>query len=299
MHNVKKLFSLNYYTDILAGKEKGRPFVFIFIISLIPTLFGTYEIIKTVLPFSSDLETKAISIIKEIYPAELTIEIKDGYASTNVTEPYFITVKKDFIDTMVDSSAKDLTTEGSMRLLAIDTKAKAEDLEQYQSLALLTQTSIVYYDDEEIKIFPIRDVDDITISQKFLTQTATDIINKFHLQTVMYVLLILLPFMLLFLFFIINLFSLLWNSLLGFIISRILEYPVTFGKIFSFITALTFVAEIVFMAFDRVPGINSYTDVKRSLFTLILLTFTYLIMKQTPRAQPNIPEPISDAETKV
>jgi hypothetical protein len=114
-----------------------------------------------------DLVTK----LSNNFPVELTITIKGGQASTNVTEPYFI--PNDDINTQ-DSKLK--------HWVVIDTKTpySSEQFKQYSSFAWLTKDTLFYYGNYsessdssgntssslgEIRAMPLSDVSDMTIDR--------------------------------------------------------------------------------------------------------------------------------------
>lgn len=83
------------------------------------------------------VKNKALVLVKDYYPAELAIQVKDGEASTNVTEPYIIAAKG-----MIRTA---LTEKNLENIFVIDTKNEftPSTFESYKTFALLTKHEIV------------------------------------------------------------------------------------------------------------------------------------------------------------
>ena len=158
MSILKTLFSLNYYTGVLAGKNKFRWILAILILAIIIAIQPSIFVVTKVYPVVRDLENRVTALADEVYPEDLEIKIKNGIATTNVTEPYYLVVRQKTLNSLLSLREDDQNTVSKIRLLAIDTKGKAEEFEQYQTLALLTQTSLVYNSDDKVNIHSLREI---------------------------------------------------------------------------------------------------------------------------------------------
>lgn len=87
-------------------------------------------------PQIPDFIEKTKIVLSQIYPEELIITVKDRKISTNVQEPYFISVPKEMV--IPEKEAK--------YLVAIDTSADIADFDKYQSLFLLSKEFVAMKD---------------------------------------------------------------------------------------------------------------------------------------------------------
>jgi hypothetical protein len=115
---------------------------------------------------------KYLDQIVKTYPAELSVVIKGGRASTNVAEPYFIAIPGD--------SAKDFG--GLSHLIVIDTKTpySSTQFNAYHAAAWLTSDSLFYYGQysssvssggpelSQIKAMALSEIPDMTIDQAYV-----------------------------------------------------------------------------------------------------------------------------------
>ena len=159
--------SLDYYKEILAA-PLSFSVKFFLTYCLLYSIVATAVIGMVVLwPFQSFVTKVLPQEVTAAYPAELEITIKDGAASVNVREPYYIplssfnTLKEEF-----DSRIKGTSTLQIHSLLAIDTRAKIEDFPQYQTLALLTKHHLSVKDDDgNLRSIPLNEMPNTKITQ--------------------------------------------------------------------------------------------------------------------------------------
>ncbi|HBC72998.1 MAG: hypothetical protein UX91_C0006G0190 [Candidatus Amesbacteria bacterium GW2011_GWB1_47_19] len=154
-----------YVEAILSGKRRFRVLLISLGLAFLSAIYPSYKTIKAGLPFIDKLQTNITAAVKEVIPEELTITIKDGKASTNMTEPVYLTISGSTLEKFETKSDSDNGAQARHRLLAIDTKGNVENFEQYQSSALLTASSLVSYSNEDLKIYPLSRVPDMQISQ--------------------------------------------------------------------------------------------------------------------------------------
>lgn len=158
----KSVYGPEYYQELI-----GQPFsyslkyfigfaaIFIVLASFISSLVY-FPKAETVL---HEFAQKA----KDSYPQELTVTIKGGSVSTNVTEPYFIKMPAGH-DNEQASAKYD-------NLLVIDTgsQASADSLKQYKTAVLLTKNFLVYQDDNgKVVSESLEKVPDMTINKAFI-----------------------------------------------------------------------------------------------------------------------------------
>jgi len=99
LSGVLKYFDPTFYANLLYGSQKVKPFLIAILLALIITIKPSIVFFSNWFPILKDAPSKVIAVVNENYPEELEITVKDGYASTNVTEPYYITIPKDTLDT--------------------------------------------------------------------------------------------------------------------------------------------------------------------------------------------------------
>lgn len=173
-----RIFGIDYAVDILTGLKKPNLFLLAFLSCIFSVITLSILLLGTVYPFVQKLESKVSKLVTDIYPKDLEINIKNGTVSTNVTEPYYLTIDKrkleDFISLIGKNNDHSIS---KLRLLTIDTQGKAEDFERYQTMALLTQRNLVYYNDNEVKITSLSSISDVKITQQMLLSKVREI-NK-------------------------------------------------------------------------------------------------------------------------
>lgn len=112
--------------------------------------------------FMSGLNEIGPSIVNN-YPSELQVVIKDGVASTNVKEPYYI----ENLDSLKEAGVE-INGNTPKNLVVIDTKSKAnvEDLQKHDTLFLITGTYFMYQEENgKITIQSLADVPDVVINK--------------------------------------------------------------------------------------------------------------------------------------
>lgn len=105
----------------------------------------------------------APELVKNYFPAELTVHIEKGEASVNVKEPYIITAK--------DGAKVALKEQGFENMLVIDTKNdfNKKKFDEYKTFALLTKTEIVTQSNQgQITIQDLRAIPTANINQEWL-----------------------------------------------------------------------------------------------------------------------------------
>lgn len=149
------IYNQEYYKEVLTkplSYSLKYYFLFILIFSLIAGTFTFFSAVPPVKVFLNMVSSK----IADYYPDELEVTIKNGKASTNVQEPYFVKLPAEI--NKKDAAYKCGTLEN---IIVLDTKNKF-DMGRFQSFKtpiLLTEDSIVAYDDNcSIKISPLGNI---------------------------------------------------------------------------------------------------------------------------------------------
>jgi len=278
----KKFFRLAFYQRILYGKRKISFLAIALILSLASILLPTFSILRYGLPFVLKLGKNLRLSVEQIYPEELEVTIKNGIVKTNVTEPYFITIKeKDLQNLFTKPEKQEETDAQEFRLLAIDTRGRAEDFERYQSLALLTETSLVYYSQEKINITPLRNIEDLTVNQGFIMEKLK-FLDKKSLTPLLIGLLFVLPLFFLAFTFISKLLFFLVLSLPVILMVKIRSIPAHFSQVYRFTAAISFIPSLLWTVLAYVPAASQYLVGANALLYCLILGISYLAINKKP-----------------
>ena len=144
-------------------------FLLIFLGVLINTVLFSTEVVRSIPKVKSQLP-QVKTQMKNAYPAELVVNIKNGEASTNVQEPYVISLQE---------VLPQLTEDENANLLVIDSQASVENYLKYKSLFLLTKNSLAYPNSNNSRVgsyevFPLSEIkDSFTIDKSLYDQLIT------------------------------------------------------------------------------------------------------------------------------
>jgi hypothetical protein len=138
------------------------------LLALVATILFSIFTLPDIIKYINEFESRALSY----YPGELEITIKDGKVTTNVTEPYFIKMPKEFKNTNSDFNNKSAETapkaDEMENLLVIDTKSPltVDLFKGYKTAALLGADSFIYYKDNGVvNIQPLSQASDVVINK--------------------------------------------------------------------------------------------------------------------------------------
>lgn len=174
---VKSVYGPDFYRDLSVKKFSFSLkyfFVMIFFFALVAS--GIFYATRY-----GDLKNFFQSVgpqILEYYPDELEIYIKNGKASTNVQEPYFM----DF----PNAAKSELFGDGvqSVKLLVIDTDVpfSIQKFEEYNSIAWLTEDSLVYrknvdknLSQSSYTVMPLNNISDFAINERIISTLLREI----------------------------------------------------------------------------------------------------------------------------
>lgn len=277
---------IQYLFAIIQGTKKAHVFLLLFVVSVVATLHPSYTILSSGLPVISKLEKNIGLIIDEVYPEELTITIKDGKASTNVTEPYYLTVSQQTLATFLPEKFEEQGPISKIRLLAIDTNARAEDFDHYQSLALLTSTSLVYQSDKETKIQSLSSTPDIAITKEFINKKLAEINKGNRVITFATVFLYVSPVLILVGLYLYYLIEVLIGAFLIWLMNKILQTGIPFTKIFQLTGILYLIPALLLIAVRYIPGITIFYTWFYTALDVAILSGAYVLLKQYKRSLP-------------
>ncbi|MBU0535188.1 MAG: DUF1189 family protein [Patescibacteria group bacterium] len=157
----KSIASPKYYLDILKTKPRFTVKYYV-VLTLLAALITTLAISVRIFPIAKQDALSFSQQIKNLYPSDLTITLKDGQWTANKPEPVIIPFPK--------PSGSEL---GDFENLAVFyKKGTVDDLKTYKTLVLVNETNVVVTDPSgTITSRPIKNFKDMEIT--------ADSINKF------------------------------------------------------------------------------------------------------------------------
>lgn len=101
--------------------------------------------------------------LRNFYPAELVLTLKDGTVTTNVRQPYYI--DPTFWEMVREKKADD--KEGPEHFITINTRAAIDDFADYNTAILITRTHVVMQNDHQLRAYDLADIDkDMVINKQ-------------------------------------------------------------------------------------------------------------------------------------
>jgi len=233
IHVLKNTFTKpSYYKEILKApfSFSFKFFIFyFFLFAIISTTFVSINFLSKTQSYIRNLPAMLI----EAYPEELELKIKNGEVSTNVKEPFKITVKEvekvfeENKDNVLGAKEKDVEN-----ILVIDTSGTMEDFEKYNTAVFITKKNIMYISDKgKYEIFPLSEVGDVTINRSMVEMVVG---NLAPLLNFVFPGLVLFVFIGTFVFIPIGKMTyLLFFALVLWIIAKLMKYVLSFGKAYQ------------------------------------------------------------------
>jgi len=152
LHIKQSVYSPSFYEELLRSPltHSFRYFIgFAVLLALLVMVVAGIFYMPSLKAFMAELRPSVV----QGFPTELVIEIKDGKASVNVAEPYFVSMPG-----QLASFFKKADTDALPSLIVIDTKTDFSftQFNTYRTLAWLTKDSIVYQEEGGgLKIIPL------------------------------------------------------------------------------------------------------------------------------------------------
>jgi hypothetical protein len=220
------IYGKKYYSDLIS-----KPFsyslkyylLFALLVALIGTIVFSFTGTAKIKSFLDLATEKAL----QGYPEGLVITIKDGKASTNTQEPYFIKIPDNWKNLPQNQADLDQTPENA---LVIDTKSSfsVEAFNSYKTLCLLSEKSLACLDNNQsVKINSLSNVPDMAINKNLISSAVNKIAPFFKL---IYPIVGIFAALGIFLGLLINLIYLLVAALLIWIIAKIKKVQIGYGK---------------------------------------------------------------------
>lgn len=156
----KSLASPHYYKDLL---EVNFTFSikYLSILAIIAFLITTPALLK---PLKNDFNKNIDKFMEnstQYFPKDLEIIIKDGEININKEEPYIIPISE------YDKGKEDYPR----NLIVIDSKGTINDLDKHDTLILVNKSNILMKESNKIKVYPLENVPNTSITQKDFINT--------------------------------------------------------------------------------------------------------------------------------
>jgi hypothetical protein len=152
------IYNPQYYKELLQKPFSYSIKYYLLFSLIISIIFGGIFFVKF-LPTARVIIEKG-SQLSSYYPKELEVIVKEGRASTNIPEPYFIK--------MPDGIDQQEVENGFDNILVIDTKNNfsLEKFNSYKTVALLTADSFVYVDEQNgVAVKQLKDFEDFKLNK--------------------------------------------------------------------------------------------------------------------------------------
>lgn len=273
----RSVSDLSYYNDILKTNlsfSLKYLFFLTFVLSLVYGILvavGVATFIPKIPSFVAETKTN----IRNFYPGELVIRIKNGQLQTNVPEPYYLDLPGKYNKEMFGDADFE-------HFITIDTKASTEDYEKYKTAILVTKKSFVVGRSSglEQRVYPLNNIKETV----FIDKNAYDGIIKKILPYLDYLSGLAVTFIILMIFALPPFIAAFWGlgtlvylipaAFLVFIISKILKKELNYSKIYQLsIHAMT--VPLALSPVKNLTGIkipNSYNVLFLGIMILVLYT---------------------------
>ena len=188
--------SLEYYSQVIAAPLSFSLKFFVSSTAFYAVMAALYLGLTVLMPLKGMLSILPTQLA-DIYPKDLEITINQGQVSTNVAEPYYLSIEKvaDFMDSL-KHQIKGVTTAKPTYFLVIDTTATADDFFGYQTFILITKNNLVYYNDAgRAEIVPLADVDGFTLNHQLVETVFEKLVAFFKLIWPLLIFLLILIFL--------------------------------------------------------------------------------------------------------
>lgn len=159
----KSIYGPNYYKELTA-KSFWHSFKYYLLLAIILAVITAVSFLFSIFPAVKVFINNAESEVLNYYPDELQIFIKNGQASTNVAEPYFLKLPPEIKESV---TKKNNAPQDLENLLVIDTKNEfnIDQFKNYKTLVLLGKKNAVYYGDGKITIQSLEKISDFKLDK--------------------------------------------------------------------------------------------------------------------------------------
>lgn len=276
----------NFFFDIIRGNRKFHVFLTGIVLGIIFSIQPAYQFYKAGGPYLRDLDKRTMAAVDEVFPDELEVKIKNGIASTNVQEPYHLTISQSTLEDLTDfkdrynTSPLEQRPQAKLRLLTLNTKGKVEDFEQFQSGYMLTAKNLVYHGDGAVGLRSLSNAPDTVITKKIIKDKINEINAGNRILTLLNVLLYGSPVLLTLAYSISFFFEILVGALMGLLISKILKADITFKSLLPLVASLYAVPSLILIVIKWLPYVRLFYTWAYTFFDVVVLSLLYIIIFQ-------------------
>lgn len=258
-HVLQSIYSPEFYKEIPKRTFWASLKYFFLLVFLLTIVQATISIVPTI-GTAKDAITTFISSAVDTYPRELVITIKDGQASSNVKEPYFILLPE------VLGDKGDIGAFENILVIDTQTPFSASKMNEYQTWGWLTKDSFFYYDDDNLEIADLSNVSDFTLDRRFIDSIVIKLMP--YLSWVEPIIAVVI-FLVVYSSYSFRLLYLLFFALLLLIIAKVMKFDLTYGDSYKIgLHAVTAGFLIQFLL--AVTGLHQFISFP-FMFTLITL----------------------------
>lgn len=147
----KSVWSPHFY-ETIPSKSLGMSFKYLIKLLLLTSFLLALILSAVVTPFSKEFNFRVADFLKNKYPVELEISVKDGLIETNSSKIYVLDFPIEIFGDVTGFIRRDT---GLSHLLVLDTVSPLEDLsniEKMNSLIFLTKDRVVFKDGKNGKM---------------------------------------------------------------------------------------------------------------------------------------------------
>jgi len=223
--------ALSYVTDF--GKRRtGSGIGYLYALSTTLAFFGLLPFaigLAILAPSAETMANEQLAIVQRWYPDELVLTLSGGVLSTNANEPYLLDLPPEW---------EGIDEGGTAHIVVIDTSASIDDFDSYDTAVLLTRTSLVAMDDNGLRAYDYSDIDENFIVNEALILEGTTALAgmtpwlPWIAGGIVVLLLLVLPWILGGVLWAMNLFFLLWATLLLWVVSSIMGRGMRYGELY-------------------------------------------------------------------
>lgn len=141
----KSIWSPHFY-ETIPSKSLGMSIKYMSKLLLLTSFLSAIVLSAVVTPFSREFNFRVADFLKNKYPADLEISVKDGLIETNSSKVYVLDFPKEIFGEVTDFIHRDT---GLSNFLVLDAVSPLEDLsniEKMNSLIFLTKDRAVFKD---------------------------------------------------------------------------------------------------------------------------------------------------------
>ena len=267
------IYNSDYYGQLI-NKPFSYSLKYYFSLILFISFLGMLIFSFTAIPSVKSFLDKAVDEVLKQYPDGLEIVIKNGKASTNVNEPYFVAMPDEWQSESLENNKENI--------LVLDTKDlfNIENFKNYQTECLLARDSFVCYDDDAtIKMMPLNQAPDFTLNKGMISSFLDKITPFFKL---IYPIIVIGAWSVIFTGYVFVLLYLLFATIPIWIIARTKKIEIGYGKAYQMGMHLMTLPIIITFLFNYII-VKIIGDFSIPYFFIILLLVMAVInLKSSP-----------------